>query len=172
MDNGITRFVAAYITQPRGKMGVIFALLAEVFTKLFGGWDVLLETLIICMIFDYISGLAVAFKGKSNKSVSGKLSSKAGWNGLIKKGVTLMVVLFACRLDLVSAQLGVDLFVNVRVVVIGFFIGIEGLSLLENYKALGGKLPNILVNALEDITEKAGGVNENITDGTEFDKEL
>ena len=83
-----------------------------------------------------------------------------------------MVVLFACRLDLVSAQLGVDLFVNVRVVVIGFFIGIEGLSLLENYKSLGGKLPNILVNALEDITEKAGGVNENITDRTESDKEL
>ena len=167
-----TQILMANLTAPKGKMGLMFAVLAEVFTHLFGGWNVLLETLIICMIFDYVSGLAVAAKGKSKKSKTGKLSSKAGWDGLLKKGVTLLVVLVACRLDLTATALGSDLPVNIRDVVIGFYIGIEVLSLLENLVALGGKTPKILVNFLNSIIEKAGGEDEDIDNGTEPDQEL
>lgn len=46
-------------------------------------------------------GLMVAgiFK-KSKKTESGALESHAGWKGLCRKGVTLLIVLVACRLDM------------------------------------------------------------------------
>lgn len=65
----------------------------------FGGWDEALVTLIIFMVIDYLSGLAVAgIFHKSNKSENGALESRAGWKGLCRKCVTLLFVLIAYRL--------------------------------------------------------------------------
>lgn len=160
-----------YVGPQKEKTGIVLAVIAEVFTVLFGGWDKLLTTLIMMMVFDYISGIMVALKGRSNKTGSGKLSSKAGWEGLLKKGGTLLVVLVACRLDLMAAQYGYDLFLNIRAVVIGFYIGVEGISLLENVNALdpNGKnippifkrlLQRLLDNADDNIDDPAGGNTE------------
>ena len=66
---------------------------------LFGGWDASMVTLLIFMGIDYATGLAVAACGKSLKSDNGKLSSKIGWQGLVKKCVSLLLVLVAVRLD-------------------------------------------------------------------------
>ena len=78
-------------------VGTIGAFIAN----MFGGWDAALITLIIFMSVDYITGLITAgiFK-KSKKSQSGGLSSEASWKGLVRKGVMLLLVLVACRLDL------------------------------------------------------------------------
>lgn len=169
----ITNTLIAYMSQPKEKAGIFFAILAELFSTLFGGWDVFLTTLIICMIFDYISGLAVAAKGKSKKTSSGRLSSKACWDGLLKKGVTLMIVLVACRLDMLAEQVGYNSLINIRIVVIGFYIGAEALSLLENYLAIGGeKIPFVLKKALETLLDQGGADNENIADRSKIDKEL
>ena len=60
-----------------------------------------MTTLIIFMAIDYITGLMVAgIFQKSNKSENGGLQSKAGFKGLCRKGVMLLIVLVACRLDL------------------------------------------------------------------------
>ena len=58
----------------------------------FGGWDAGLKTLTICMILDYILGMTAAgiFK-KSKKTKSGRLESRAGWKGLLRKGAELAV---------------------------------------------------------------------------------
>ena len=62
----------------------------------FGGWDQALITLIIFMVIDYISGLAVAgIFHNSKKSENGTLESRAGWKGLCRKCVTLLFVLIA-----------------------------------------------------------------------------
>ena len=69
--------------------------------SLFGGWDTALVTLVWFMAIDYITGMLVAgVFHKSPKTPGGGLESRAGWKGLIRKGVTLLVVLVATRLDL------------------------------------------------------------------------
>ena len=68
---------------------------------LFGGWDTGLVTLVIFMCIDYVSGLVVAgVFHNSKKTTSGALESKAGWKGLCRKGMSLLFVLIAYRLDL------------------------------------------------------------------------
>ena len=79
----------------------IIGSIGAVFTGFFGGWDQGLITLVTFMCVDYISGLIVAgvFK-KSEKTESGALESRAGWKGLCRKGMVLLIVMIAYRLDL------------------------------------------------------------------------
>ena len=78
-------------------VGVIGAFIAS----LFGGWTNGMTSLVILMITDYIMGLLVAgVFGKSKKTEDGKLESRAGWKGLVRKCVTLAMVLVATRIDL------------------------------------------------------------------------
>lgn len=72
-----------------------------VIASLFGGWDAGLATLVMFMAIDYVSGLVVAgVFHNSKKTASGALESKAGWKGLCRKGMSLLFVLIAYRLDL------------------------------------------------------------------------
>ena len=129
-----------------GIIGAVGAL----FTSLFGGWDAGLATLIIFMIIDYISGLVVAgvFKA-SDKSKSGALESRAGWKGLCRKGMTLLFVLIAYRLDLL---IGTDYIRDA--VIIGFCVN-ELLSIVENAGLMGIPLPAIIVRAIDVLKNKA-----------------
>ena len=78
--------------------------LGAAIASLYGGWDEELQTLIIFMAVDYVTGLIVAgVFHASPKSRTGALESRAGWKGLIRKGETLLIVLVACRLDAVMA---------------------------------------------------------------------
>lgn len=67
----------------------------------FGGWDKFLQTLLLFMAIDWFTGgiLLPAVFGKSPKSENGALESRAGWKGLCRKGMTLLYVLIAARLD-------------------------------------------------------------------------
>ena len=117
--------------------------------RLLGGWSTDLQTLIIFMTIDFAMGLIVAgiFK-KSRKSESGALRSLSAWMGLCKKGVTLLFVLIAYRLDL---ALGLD-YVRTATI-IGFMIN-ELISIVENAGLMGMKLPNALTRAIEILNEK------------------
>ena len=76
--------------------------LGAAIASLYGGWDAALQTLILFMAVDYVTGLIVAgVFHASPKSRTGALESRAGWKGLIRKGETLLIVLVACRLDAV-----------------------------------------------------------------------
>lgn len=115
----------------------------------FGGWDSSLTTLVVFMAVDYITGLLVAAVWKkSPKSDTGALESHAGWKGLIKKCVTLLVVLMATRLDIV---LQVD-FVRTAAV-IGFIVN-ETLSIVENLGLMGVPVPDVVINAIEKLKGK------------------
>lgn len=68
---------------------------------LFGGWTSAMTTLIIFMVIDYATGIIVAgVFHRSGKSKSGALESRAGFKGLCRKGMILLILLVACRLDI------------------------------------------------------------------------
>ena len=116
-------------------------------SSLFGGWDAALQTLIIFMAIDYITGLIVAgvFKN-SNKTESGALDSKAGWKGLCKKGTTLLIVLIAARLDILT---GSTFFRDAAV--IGYCAN-ELISIIENAGLMGVPIPDAIKKAIDTLT--------------------
>lgn len=118
---------------------------------LFGGWDTSLVTLLLFMGIDYITGLAVAACGKSQKSDTGRLSSKIGWRGIAKKCVSLLLVLVAERLDI---TLGTS---YIRDAVCIAFVANELLSITENAGLLGVPLPTVITKAIELLQSKGKG---------------
>lgn len=133
----------------------VFGALGAVITTLFGGWDTGLATLVLFMTVDYVTGLIVAgvFQN-SNKTANGALESKAGWKGLCRKGTTLLIVLVACRLDL---MLGSN---YIRDAVIIGFVFNESISILENVGLMGVDLPPVLVKAIDVLKNKTEGDKE------------
>lgn len=127
-------------------IGVVGGLIAS----LFGGWDAALVTLMIFMGIDYLTGLIVAgVFHNSEKTENGTLESRAGWKGLCRKGVTLLIVLVACRLDVVMGS-------NfIRDAVVIAFIANETLSIIENAGLMGVPIPAMIVKAVEVLKKKA-----------------
>lgn len=125
-------------------------LAGSIIANLFGGWDDALTTLLIFMVIDYVSGLIVAgvFK-KSPKTDTGALESKAGWKGICRKGMTLLFVLIAYRLDL---TIGTN---YIRNAVIIAFIANETISLVENAGLMGVPLPAVITKAIDVLQKKA-----------------
>lgn len=117
--------------------------------SLFGGWHMALQTLIIFMGIDYISGLIVAgLFQKSTKSENGALESKAGWKGLCRKGMTLLVVLIAHRLDItLNATFIMD------AAIIGY-IANETISIIENAGLMGLPIPIAVIKAIDVLKSK------------------
>ena len=121
--------------------------------SLFGGWDAALTTLILFMGIDYITGLIVAgVFHNSGKTENGSLESRAGWKGLCRKGVTLLIVLIGCRLDLVMETN----FIRDGVVIA--FIANETISIIENAGLMGIPIPSTITNAIEVLKKKEGEV--------------
>ena len=125
-------------------VGVIGGFIAT----MFGGWSEALITLIIFMSVDYVTGLIVAgiFK-KSKKSENGALESRAGFKGLCRKGVALLIVLVAVRLDIVMQTS------YIKDAVIIAFIANEGISIIENAGLMGIPVPGIIARAI-DVLKK------------------
>ena len=134
-----------------GGIGIIGSAIAE----LYGGWTQGMTTLVILMIIDYIMGILVAgVFGASKKSEDGKLESRAGWKGLVRKGVTLLIVLVATRIDLMLESNFVR-----DAAVIGFAAN-ELLSIVENAGLMGIPMPAVVTNAIEVLQKKSKENNE------------
>ena len=112
--------------------------------SLFGGWNGAMTTLVILMLIDYVTGIIVAgVFHASPKSSGGALSSAVGFKGICRKFVILLIVVVACR---------VDLLLNTTIIrdatCIGFCVN-ELLSITENAGLMGIPLPRKLVEAIE-----------------------
>ena len=140
------------------KIFTVTALTGGALAELFGGWDKALQTLLIFMVVDWITGgilLPVVF-GRSPKSPNGALESRAGWKGLCRKAMTLFYVLVATQLDIL---LGID---YVREAVCIGFIANEALSIVENAGLMGIPLPEGIKRAVDVLkTSAEGKVKEN-----------
>lgn len=108
------------------------------------------------MTADYLSGVAAAFVGKSPKSVKGWLSSDAGWRGLTRKALMVGVVCLAYVLDWFANE-GNAMFATA---VTWFYIGNEGLSLLENLALAGVPVPKKLSDLLEKVAREESAEGE------------
>jgi len=122
--------------------------------SLFGGWDAALITLVIFMAIDYVTGLIVAgVFHNSRKTESGALESRAGFKGLCRKGVTLLIVLVACRLDtMINSNF-------IRDAVVIAFVANESISIIENAGLMGVPIPTVLVKAIEVLRRKSDEVS-------------
>lgn len=117
--------------------------------SIFGGWDTALATLLIFMAVDYITGLLVAgVFHASSKSENGALESKAGFKGLIRKGLVLVVILVACRMDML---LGVNYIRDAACIA---FIVNELISMVENFGLMGVPFPEPIKEAIELLQKK------------------
>ena len=109
--------------------------------QLCGGYDELIHALIIFVCVDYLTGVARA-------AYEGRLDSKVGAWGIVRKVTVFAVVAVANVLDEVLG-LGCIL----RSMTIAFFLSNEGISLLGNVAALGVPIPPRLLQTLEGIKD-------------------
>ena len=141
-----------HLTETKAAIMTGAGVIGGMISQAFGGWDAALITLLIFMAIDYVSGLIVAgvFQA-SDKSASGSLSSIACWQGLFKKGMTLVIVLVAARLDIV---LGTEF---VRDAVVIAYIVNETISIIENAGLMGLPVPDVIMSAIEQLQGKRNG---------------
>lgn len=115
-----------------------FSFIATGFMFLVGGFDLAFKTLAIVMLLDYITGVISAIYQK-------KVNSKIGFKGILKKSLYFVVIILATLLDVLLNQ-------NVsRYIVIYFFVANDGISILENISKCNVKLPNKLLEVLEQL---------------------
>lgn len=112
--------------------------------SLLGGWTGAMTTLVILMFIDYVTGIIVAgVFHASPKSSGGALSSAVGFKGICRKFVILLIVVVACRVDLL-----LDTNIIRDATCIGFCAN-ELVSITENAGLMGIPLPRKLVEAIE-----------------------
>lgn len=120
----------------------IASVILTTFVYLVGGFDIALQSLLIVMVVDYLTGITSAIYNK-------ELSSKIGFKGILKKISYLCVVALSVVIDNLTGQSGL-----IRTLVIYFFVANDGLSIIENMAEMNVKLPQKLIDALEQIKKK------------------
>lgn len=125
--------------------------LVKIFFTIFGSWlgfflgdlDIFIYSLVVFVIFDYISGIIRA-------GFERKLSSKIGFKGILKKIMIFIIVGIAniCDKNLIKNQ------AMIRSSIIFFYIANEGLSILENALAMDLPIPKKLKILLEQFKEE------------------
>lgn len=116
----------------------------------FGGWDTSMTTLLIFMAIDYLSGIICAgVFNASPKTPNGALESRAGYKGLIRKGMILLIILIAARIDIL---LGTTYFRDGCCIA---FILNELLSIIENAGLMGVPIPAPIQKAIEVLKAKS-----------------
>ena len=108
----------------------------------FGGLDGYIKVLIAFTVIDYISGICKA-------GIEGKISSAACFNGIVRKIIMFSLVGIAHLIDqfLPGEK---DAF---RIAIILFYIGNEGISIIENAEKLNVPIPKFLHGKFLTFTE-------------------
>lgn len=149
MDNIFVKLWNEFVPKLSGAEVLIataFAMIAQAY----GGWTQGMNFLVIAMSVDYISGLIVAAVfHTSKKTETGRLESRAGWKGLIRKGMTLAIVLIAAQLD---QTLNTNF---IRDAVVIGFIANEVISIIENAGLMGVPITPALANMIDLLKRKA-----------------
>ena len=125
------------------EVGGLVAIIGTIIHYFLGQWTPLLETLIIFMLFDYITGIMSAWINPYKK-----LDSRKGMNGLKRKGVILIMVMVGHFFDNAIGQNTMT-----RDIVALFYLGNEGLSILENVANCGVPVPNKLKEKLAQFAD-------------------
>lgn len=115
----------------------------------FIGWDDAMEALLVLMVIDYVTGLLAAYICPTLK-----LNSQRGFRGICKKIMIILLIVLAHELEKAT---GIP---AVQSIVVWFFIGNEGLSILENSAKAGVPVPAKLRETLEQLSNEKGERND------------
>ena len=133
----------------------IAAAAAGAVISFFTGIPVIMWVLIAMMTLDYVTGLMTGMMGVSSKTEGGKLSSRAAFDGLMRKIMIFLVVILSVLVDL-AVQYGAGVTFNaVTGATCLWFIASEGVSVLENAAEMGVPIPGILRKALEVLQDSS-----------------
>lgn len=100
---------------------------------LFGAWTPLMSVLLVMMALDIITGVAKGFYNK-------ELRSRNMAQGMIRKTMIFVVLIIANMIDIAMFG-GLPV---AKSAVLSFFIGMEGLSILENLGQMEVPLPSFI----------------------------
>ena len=124
-------------------ISAVVAAAGTVFSACLGGWDKMVQALVIFMAADFVLGFTAA--GKAHKINSHVMF----WGGVNK----LLVLVFVGLGVVLDGLVGLPE-PYIRTAIIWFYIGREGLSIVENYGKLGLPLPGFVAALLEQLKEK------------------
>ena len=131
-------------TQVQIEWGAVVSIIGTIMSYLLG-WNGVLEALLCAMVLDYLSGLLAAYINPHMK-----LDSRRGFRGIGKKIMILLLVSLAHFADYATGQ-------NiVQTIAVWFFLGNEGLSILENAANAGVPVPEKLKKTLEQLKSEKG----------------
>lgn len=118
-------------------------IIGSIITFAFGSWVEPLTVLVVAMGIDYVSGVAASIKeGKG-------LNSTFGAWGLARKGLMLLVILLAHRVDILLDTSNVTMGAAIY-----FYIANELISVTENYGRMGLPLPEKIRKLIAVLKEK------------------
>lgn len=142
MQEILNRFLP---TETERIVGAVFAVAGAAWEHFFGGNNAI-EFLLTAMIIDYVTGITAAYlyKRKHPKSRKG-LDSRVGAVGILKKVLIFSVVAFAHIIDNAVS------FDGIEAAVTWFYIGNEGLSIIENAAKAGTPMPRKILDVLEQL---------------------
>lgn len=121
------------------KIGFSFIITSIIY--LLGGWDIALQSLIIAIVLDYLTGIGKAY-------VSKELNSYKGLKGIVKKVGMLCLVALSVILDNILGKTGA-----IRTLIIYYLVANEGLSIIENLGKMDIIVPKFIIDKLEQLKE-------------------
>jgi len=127
-----------------GKISV--AGVAAAVTAVLGKWDTLTIVLACMMAADYVSGLIAS-------GIQGKLDSKVGFKGALRKVLIAVAVCVAALADYATGISGNP----IRSAACLYYIGNEGISIVENLANAGVPIPKSLARFFARLKKEGEG---------------
>lgn len=120
---------------------------------LIGGWNIVMETMLVFIIIDYITGILKALYKK-------EISSKVGTKGLIKKVSYILAIIVAASLDKIIIEHSLKIPLSVFNIPLSFrdliafsIVGNEGISIVENLAEMNILIPNSVKKFLKQLKQ-------------------
>lgn len=132
-----------------GKILLSTTFVSSWFLYIVGGWEMLMTVLIVFMCIDIFTGLIKA-------AIKRQVNSKIGYKGFLKKATIMLVIILANWLDALTTT-DVPAF---KTIALYFYIGMEGLSIIENLHQIGVPIPKVISKYMASLADKENNENK------------
>ncbi|MCA1025795.1 phage holin family protein [Cytobacillus kochii] len=140
------------------KLGIASTAIGVPLSFIFGDWTPLMGVLMVLTALDIITGIAKGFYDKG-------LRSRKMSQGMVRKGMIFVVIILANMIDVAMASTFNELPIA-KMSAITFYLGMEGLSIVENLAQMNMPMPAFVKNYLLVLKENG----ENVADKKTFGK--
>ncbi len=129
-------------------ISTLFGAFGAFISTVIGPWNRYLETLLIVIVIDILTGIISAVIGKSPKSKTGKLNSKYIYIGMLKKSLIIFIVVLANTVSNLCGQPYIR-----DAVCLGYIVN-DVVSIMENVSCAGVPFPKKIKDMLEVMEDK------------------